>query len=207
MISLLIKLALALVGLTALLLGMVRAYPAHDDDLRRVLLPAPGCPAPCWQGIVVDVTTREEATAILEADPWVKQVYQTPLAVTWSWNGSQPALINGAQDGLLQIGGGVVRQIRIQTRIPFGDVWLALDRPDDARLLHPITPRSAYQIAAYEEVGIQSISAFDCPVKPPLFWQATITLGMGRGWKGEALSSRTIDIYRTPSWWWRLRDC
>jgi hypothetical protein len=206
-ISLLVKLALSLIALTALLLGVVRAYPADDDELRRVLLPAPECAAPCWQGIVVDVTTREEATRILEADSWVDRVYQTPLAVTWSWNGSQPALINSAQDGLLQIGGGIVRQIRIQTRIPFGDVWLALDRPDDARLLHPITPHSAYQIAAYEDAGIQSISAFDCPVKPPTFWQATITLGMGRGWKGETLSSRSIDIYQTTAWWWRLRDC
>lgn len=207
MIGLLLKLALSLVALTTLLLGVVRAYPANDDDLRRVILPPEGCTAPCWQGIVVDVTTRDEAVRILSANPWVEHVYQTRLALTWSWNGSQPALINSAQDGLLEIGGGVVRRIRIPTRILFGDVWLALDRPDDARLLHPITPYSAYQIAAYEAVGIQSISAFDCPVKPPTFWQATITLGMGRGWKGETLSSRTIDIYRTPAWWWRLRDC
>jgi hypothetical protein len=30
---------------------------------------------------------------------------------------------------------------------------------------------------------------------------------MGRGWKGETLSSRTIDIYHSSAWWWRLRDC
>ena len=206
MLRLLLKPLLLLVALTAVLIGAAHSQPADDSDLIALLLPAAGCATACWQGIEIGVTTRQEATELLEAHPWVDQVYQTALAVTWRWSGRQPERYNGAQDGLLQIGGGVVRQIRISTRIAFGEVWLLLDRPDDARVVQPISRFSAYQIADYD-VGIQAINSLICPVTPHNFWASTITLGMGEGWSTEALNSRSLDIYHVPFWWKRLRHC
>jgi len=206
MLRLILKPLLLLVVLCAVLIGAAYSQPADLSALGGLILPDAACASPCWQGIEIGVTTRQQAMELLEVHPWVAQVYQTALAVTWRWNGSQPPLFNGEKDGLLQIGGGVVRQIRIQTLIPFGDIWLLLDRPDDARVVQPVSRFSAYQIAAYS-VGIKAISSMDCPVTPESFWTGHITLGMGEGWSTEALNSRSLDIYHMPFWWNRLRYC
>ena len=200
-----LKPLLILIALNAALIGVVHSEPASDADLRALIVSS--CATSCWQGIEVGVTTREQATRILEANPWVERVYQTTIAVTWRWNGKQPTAINGAKDGLLQITGDIVRQIRIQTLIPFGDVWLMLDRPDDALLVQPLTHLDGYQIAFYNQAGIQAINSFSCPVTPSVFWSATITLGMGAIWSTEGLNSRSLNIYRSPGWWTHLRRC
>jgi hypothetical protein len=205
MITTCLKLTLVLIALTAGLIGVVRSQPSDSQPLYDLIVQ--DCEAPCWQGIKTDVTTREEATAILQASPWVAQIYQTPIAVTWRWSGRQPALIDGTKDGLLQLVGSRVTQIRIQTLVPFGDVWLLLDRPDDARLAQPLTRFTAYQIAAYKSLGMEAMITFDCPVTPSVFWSANITLGLGKIWSTEALNSRSLNIYHSASWWWLLRDC
>lgn len=206
MIGIFVKVTLLLVLVGSALLSAVHRDESDYADLSALLLPSPGCASACWNGIEIGVTTREEATRILEASPWVGEVYQTTLAVTWSWSGSQPSEINGARDGLLQIGNNRVRQIRIQTLIPFGDVWLLLDRPDSTRLVQSLTRSSSYQIASYDE-GIRAISTIGCSVTPEAFWTAPITLGIGDIWATEALNGRGFDIYRVSSWWRRLRFC
>jgi len=205
MLRMTLKALLILVLLTAALIGLVRASPADDQALRKLIVPV--CDSPCWQGIKTDVTTRQQATAMLQASPWVGQVFQTPIALSWHWSGRQPPLIDGTKDGFFQITGGVVTQIRIETLIPFGDVWLLLDRPDDARLAQPLTRMTALQIAAYETVGVEAMSTFDCPATPFTFWTATITLGMGKIWPVEALDSRNFNIYHAANWWRNLREC
>ena len=71
----------------------------------------------------------------------------------------------------------------------------------------PLTRLSAYQIAAYETFGVETMSTFDCPVTPARFWSSTITLGMGKIWPVEALNSRSFNIYHATAWWRHLRDC
>lgn len=206
MLGMLVKLILILTALAALLIGIAGIRTPGDDDLGTLILPSSDCAHACWNGIEIGVTTREEAMHILETSPWVEQVSQTSLTVTWRWSGTQPPQINGAKDGLLQIGNNIVRQIRIQTLIPFGDVWLLLDRPDNARLVELLSGANTYQIASYD-VGIQVISTIGCSVTPTRFWSAPVTLGMGEIWSMEALNGRGFDIYRAPSWWQRLRFC
>jgi hypothetical protein len=206
MVSVLLKLTLILVAVGSALVSAVHQPQGEDVGLRRLLLPAPGCASGCWNGIEIGVTTREEATRILETSPWVAEVFQTPLTVTWRWNGEQPPEINGERDGLMQIGNNRVRQIRIQTLIPFGDVWLLLDRPDNTQLVMTLTRSSAYQIASYDE-GIRAISTIGCSVTPTVFWSTPITLGIGDIWSTEALNGRGFDIYQSASWWHRLRFC
>ena len=205
MLRLILRSLLFLVLLTTALIGIVRSEPADDAALYHLIVS--GCTPPCWQGIITDVTTRQQATEILQSSPWVAQVYQTPIAITWRWSGQQPSLIDGAKDGLLQVAGSVVTQIRIQTRVPFGSIWLLLDRPDDARIAQPLTRSSAYQIAAYKTFSVETMSTFDCPVTPSRFWSATVTLGMGKIWSIEALNSRGFNIYHSPAWWRYLYAC
>lgn len=206
MLGLLVKLALSLTVLAVALVGVAQSLPPADDTVGTLILPATDCVNACWNGIEIGRTTRQEAVEILTASPWVERTFETSMTVTWRWNGTQPPEINGTRDGVLQIGNNLVRQIRIQTRIPLGEVWLLLDRPDYVRLVQPLTRSSSYQIASYD-VGIQVISTLGCSITPERFWTSPITLGMGDIWSTEALNGRGFDIYHTSSWWDRLRFC
>src|SRR4051794_36330487 len=115
MLRLILKILPLLLALTIGLIGVVRSEANDDAALHQLIVPA--CDTPCWQGIKPDLPTRQQATELLQASPWVAQVYQTPIAVTWRWSGQQPPQIDGTKDGLLQITGNVVTQIRIQTLI------------------------------------------------------------------------------------------
>lgn len=207
MLGVLVKLALALTMFAVALVGIAHNLsPSDENSVSMLILPSEDCDNACWHGIEIGKTTRQEAVDILNASPWVTRVFETSLTVTWRWSGSQPPEINGTRDGLLQIGNNLVKQIRIQTWIPFGDVWLLLDRPDYVRLVQPLTRSSSYQIASYD-VGIQVISTLGCSITPERLWSSPITLGMGDIWSTEALNGRGFDVYRTPSWWDRLRFC
>ncbi|MDZ4766408.1 MAG: hypothetical protein SGI73_17845 [Chloroflexota bacterium] len=165
---------------------------------------------PCWAGIRVGVTTRADAEAILGAHPWVGRVFSGATQLSWRWNGTQPALIDGARDGLIGLGAGVVQRLRIQTTVRYGEMWGALGAPDDALLVRPVSRYAAFQISMYDferPNALMVISSFGCPVTPREFWTSTTTLGMGDVWTTEALNGIRFDIYEQPGWWGRLRRC
>lgn len=183
------------------------ASTAHAAAIRALLVPD-GCAPPCWAGIRIGVTTREEAVTLLEASPWVGQVFSSEQQISWRWSGAQPALIDGERDGLIGLGGGVVQRIRLQTRIRFGDIWTLYGAPDDTLMVRLISSRSsAFQIARYDAISAQAISTFRCPVDPAAFWNATVTIGMGDIWTTEALNGVRFDIYHETGWWNPLRSC
>jgi hypothetical protein len=182
--------------------GAIRAQPYDRGELPLLLIERG-----CWQEICVDVTTRAEALRTLNTSDWVGEIFQTDLHISWRWSGAQPALIDASQDGLLRVQGGVVRQVRVRTHIPFGDVWMSLRQPDDALLVRPVSRFSAYQIALYEEEGVQTISTIRCPTSPYEFWNATTTFGFGELWLTDAINSIQFDIYGMESWWESLRRC
>lgn len=202
-------------GIAAVILGILIASTlalaqtgsGDEESVQSLLLGSLDCRAPCWMGVEVGVTRRDDAAQLLRSHPWVARVVVTDTAVIWRWNGQQPALINGAQDGLFKVTNGIVKQVRIQTNIPFGEVWLLLSRPDHTLLVRPLSRYSAFQIAGYADPGIQVISSISCPIDPAGFWWATITLGMGEIWTTEALNGRTFDIYDQSGWWRSLRHC
>ena len=126
MISFLLRLVPMLVIVCAVLISVIRAQPYDDGELRLVL-----GDGECWQGICIDVTTREDALRTLEANPWVGEIFQTTYNISWRWSGRQPGVLDASQDGLLSVTGDVVRQLRLITHVSFGDLWVTLDRPDD----------------------------------------------------------------------------
>jgi hypothetical protein len=140
MTAVILRLALALAGL-------ICAQPYDGRALAAFVSPPNGCPIPCWQGIRPGVTTAVEALYLLEQNPWVGQIKRGEFVISWTWSGQQPPFVDAAHEGLLGLTGGIVRQVRIQTLIPFGDLWALLRPPERARLVRPLSRASAYQIA------------------------------------------------------------
>jgi hypothetical protein len=202
MIALLVRLIPILAAAFALLVGAIRAQPYDDGELHVLL-----GDGECWQGICVGVSRRDDVLRTLEAHPWVGEIFQTDLHISWHWSGIQPRLIDDSQDGLLRVTGGVVRQVRVRTLVPFGDIWVSLDQPDAALLVRPVSRFSVYQIAMYEREGVQAITTISCPTNPDAFWKATATFGFGELWTTEAINGIRFDIYDTSSWWGNLRRC
>jgi hypothetical protein len=229
------RLALVLMIPFALIVAILpRAFAAlpFENDIRGLFGASESCSMPCWAGIRVGVTTRDQAEAILRAHPWVGTIFTTPAQLSWRWNGAQPAIIDGARDGLIGLGGGVVQRLRIQTTIPYGALWLALGAPDDALLVRPASRYAAFQISLYDPDSVGAslfganaaesgedaprggwtrmvliIHSFGCPAAPRAFWGSTTTLGMGDVWTTEALNSIRFDVYNAAEWWRRTRVC
>jgi hypothetical protein len=202
MITLFIRFVPALIAAFVLLVGMIRAQPYDDGDLRE-LLDQSGC----WQGICIGVTTRQDALRLLQASEWVGEIFQADLHISWHWSGRQSPLIDASQDGLLGVSSGVVRQLRVRTSVPFGAVWLLLSHPDDALLVRPFSRYNFSQIAMYDQLGMQAITTVVCPVNPLAFWKATTTLGFGDLWQSETIDGYNFDVYDTSFWWDNLRRC
>jgi len=145
--------------LSAALIWLLPAHapPASAEAVIALLTPD-GCAPPCWAGIRVGATTREEALTLLAANPWIGQVFSSEQQISWRWSGAQPALIDGERDGLIGLGGGVVQRIRLQTRIRFGDLWALYGAPDDTLMVRLISSRSsAFQIARYNAISAHAI--------------------------------------------------
>src|SRR5262245_29374883 len=92
---------LLLTVLFAACIGVIRAQPYDDADLRAFLTPGDDCRMPCFLGIRPGVTTLEEAAGILQAHEWVGDITienyphgDMPWGfVRWNWNGQQPAFL------------------------------------------------------------------------------------------------------------------
>jgi len=160
---------------------------------------------PCWQGIYLQQTTRDEALALLRDHPWIGQIFAANAAISWRWSGQQPPIYNPDQDGILRIEGDRVIQLRIQLRVGLGEVWLAFGPPSRVRLVRPVSLSGMYQIAYYDAAGVYFTSALNCPLPPSRFWQSYVTLGLGEIWLTEAINGVELPIYRQPDWWRQLR--
>ncbi|MCA9903244.1 MAG: hypothetical protein KC547_05250, partial [Anaerolineae bacterium] len=86
-----------------LIVGILRAGAGDDEALRAFLLPATGCPAPCWQGIRPGASSADDAQALLLANPWITSVNRTLTHISWRWSGAQPAYIDANAQGILYL--------------------------------------------------------------------------------------------------------
>lgn len=217
MIRHLLRIALFLVLFFALLIASIRARGYDAEGVHAVFASLDGCQpemqraaeaVPCWQGIRVGVTTRDEALALLRQHPWIGEVFEGAQHISWRWSGVQPALFDESQYGLLGFSGGVVQQVRLQTRVAFGDIWTLFASPNAMLMVRPAR-NTAYQIVSYErpQGPVQVISSLSCPVKPARFWASTTTLSLGQVWTTEALNGRPSDLYEQTNWWQRLYHC
>lgn len=166
---------------------------------------AVGSETPCWQGIYLEQTTREQALAILRAHPWIGQIFEANASISWRWNGQQPPIYHPDQDGILRVEGDRVIQLRVRLRIGIGDVWLASGPPERVRLVRPVSLSGMYQIAYYDRAGMYFTSALNCPLPTDQFWDTDVTLGLGEIWLTETINGVELPIYQQTGWWRRLK--
>ncbi len=163
-------------------IGLIRAQPYDDSELRAFLTPPEGCPMPCFMGIRSglsnDVATMDEAIAILEKHNWVGELDfqyaptdEIPTGtIQWTWSGSQPTIINDKRLGRIQVedlnydGMPTVTLVEIPTRITFGQVYLLLGQPEYSWFGYDPYGHGRNVHTVVYLPGIQLLSAVDCPV-------------------------------------------
>jgi hypothetical protein len=150
-----VRLSLLLTFAFAVLVGVIRAQPYDNGNLRAFLTTSHDCVIPCFMGIRPGVTTIEEAIAILETHEWAKalDLQGAPTearpsgTIWWSWSGAQPDYFYAGLSGRVELsdedgdGTAVVTRLEIPTTIPFAELYVLLGTADASWLvydsLHP----------------------------------------------------------------------
>ena len=209
MTGLIVRLALLTALLFGAAVGLIRAQPTSDEAVRLALDPTPDCPADaaCWMGITPGITTAREAAERLRVHPWVAEVLESEGGTAWTWSGQQPAFITPDRYGLLAVQGGKIITMRIQTTLPFGEVWAAWQAPTNSLLIRAMSRSSAYQIATWTDSALQVISNLSCPGRPDVLWKSAVSVGRGDIWTTEAINGFDFDVFGSPGWWDSVRQC
>jgi hypothetical protein len=201
------RLWLALFGkvglLCALALGAIRAIPREDAALYALLAAPDGCAAPCFLGIRPGETTRTQALAILRAHPYVDQVEDDALGVSWRWKrppqlGSLPDSSPGAPlFARIDYSGEAVGSIHMETSITWGDFLLLFGSPDQVASVNISAPSVRYHMfgAVYREQAFEIQTMTRCPINSPqAMWYSTVymvwpVVGLVRGGQAETVGS------------------
>jgi len=163
------RLALLLTLLFTACIGLIRAQPYDDSELRAFLTPPEGCPVPCFMGIRPGVTTVHEAVAILEAHEWVEEIsFPGSDSIVWRWNDLAPDMLDrnsGNAAGHIRLNeNNTVAVLAIPTRILFGDIWLILGKP---QMLESNT---------LSIEGVDYTRSQRCVGYPPFYWHTPIEI-------------------------------
>jgi hypothetical protein len=206
-----LRLTLILLLLFAAGITLLRALPYSPDDLLALFTSPSNCAAPCWNGIQPNITTLDEAAAVLEAGPYVADYQVTPGKLSWWWNGSQSALLDtsgsafhGRMEYALVYGEDRVTSIVLDTNVRLGDLQAALGSPD-LITLHVVQPQDASQragmiyLADYDAVTIFAL--LNCPLNVADFWQTPVYIAYGArtfDFEGQTFHSNAL-----PDWFFR----
>jgi hypothetical protein len=172
---LLFTVTLLLTLLFAACIGLIRAQPYDDMELRAFLAPPEGCPAPCFMGIRPGVTSAEEAIAILEGHDWIDTVsrYEATegvglVSLTATWSGRQPDLIDNVFVLWLSIRENTITNIYLRSRIPLGRIHLLLGAPDLSQAFDDSLETSSTTVSylgEYHDLDLFFLSLTPCPIK------------------------------------------
>ena len=179
----LLKVSAALLVVWLVVLAGVLNQRGDSDAVRAFLLS--DCAMPCWQGIRLGSSTLHEAVNVLNAHPWVVNISVDPnradmeALIGWSWNGQQPKIIGPPiLGGLAEVRRGQVQIIRMVTTIPFGEIWLALGKPDTGS----VRPSQAFNremdvhLAIYQDEGMIVRSLLPRPRRLWALWHAPVEI-------------------------------
>jgi hypothetical protein len=173
---LLLKSILILTILFTMSIALIRAQSYDPHDVRTFLMPPSGCPAPCWQGIRPGVTNVYDVMTLLKENIWIRSVQYENYStfsngyVRWTWSLSRPRVIR--ENGLsnLWFDENIAQNFHIVTDIPFGEVWLALGKPDR---LHVYRVNNWLQInGTYETESMMVMFKVPCSQSPRGLWLA-----------------------------------
>ncbi len=203
--------SLALTGLLALPVLLIRAQPYAPHDLYTFYIPAENCHPPCFMNIQPGITAAEEVYHIIRDHAWVSRLFDDTAitddggipgitgTISWEWSGAQPDWIDAQVRGEVRVRRGFAQFVTVSTAVWLGDVWLTLDvpdwevaliseRPDDLQSF--IYRRSAYQQAGY----LFETARVPCPASR--LWKMPVSLTV---WQRLALTPSTDDTARRNS--------
>jgi hypothetical protein len=171
------------ISLTALLLltQVTRLTPPPDV---RAILEESGCVLPCALGLHPGITRLDEATAQLQAHPWLSNAIVTQeLQRTGSgyvfleWSGRQPAAINDRLVASVWVEDGAVTLIRLPLTVTLGTlVWpfAPLSAVEFVRLSH-----TSSLVEATVGRGMVARVTLRCPFRRAAVWSESPELRLG----------------------------
>jgi hypothetical protein len=214
--SVAVKLIIAFIGVfvTGMTVVLGQARVTGDDltaSLNEILNPPAGCSMPCWQGIQPNATPAEEAAALLNAMPYVRDVQVSPNMISWWWTDDRPAVYQQTGrsfDGRMELAmvNGTLRvtSIVLATNLQVGQLELALGTPD-ALTLHTARAESERQGSGIVHVAhYGDMSAFNvlhCPMSVDDFWAASVFIAFGQ--PNLAFNGETHEVTELPNWFFR----
>ena len=177
MISFVVKAVAILVSLFMLAIGLIRAQPYNDSEIRAFFMPPPGCELPCWQGIRPGVTTIDEAKAVIEN---FGMLQGPPTVQRWEWNEVSPLFIR-SNVGRLVSWDEVVYQVDLPDVIGLSDVLITFGRPAWGRMRYDQmeTMHSVYYELYYPELGYRPLIV-DADCRTPMM-QITVSYMVREG--------------------------
>jgi hypothetical protein len=186
---LLFTLAFVLTPFFATCIGVIRAQPYDDSQLRAFLTPPDLCPLPCFMGIRPGAMTVDEAVTLLEAHEWVETTHDNTVVnyrsasvnvsgvILWDWSGLQPPLIDESFSGRLWITRGQVTGMYIGTHIRLGELWRLLGQPDIGLIVRSDTDETYLAlIANYTDIPLGVGADWHCPVNATTYWHAPLRI-------------------------------
>jgi hypothetical protein len=123
-----------------LCIGLIRAQPYDDSQLRAFLTPPDGCLMPCFMGIRPGVTTAGEAMDLLEHHEAVQEVALLhnettgeATDISWTWSDLQPGWLHPypGDTASAVVQEGLITQISLSTLLPLGDIWAVWGAPTE----------------------------------------------------------------------------
>jgi hypothetical protein len=129
------RLALVLMAVFVLAITAISSLPHDDSDVRAFLLPPEGCEAPCFLGIRIGISTKEEAIALFESQGGSitsdagRTYFDDSVEFLWQWNGPGVRFVRSDEPIIVDVIEGKVSRLRIPLRMSLGETWLALGAP------------------------------------------------------------------------------
>jgi hypothetical protein len=159
---------------------VIQSRPYDDHALRTFLIPD-NCPSPCWQGIRPGRMGIENALTILRSHAWMQNI-DTSLYdgfrgwITWEWNGHEPDWIIPSQQDSLWIDQNLVVNVNLLTSIRFGDIWLALGKPDWSNVYYARGSPIMRVFHGYEHGTLIVMVNVECNAGMEGLWFATTSI-------------------------------
>lgn len=169
-----LRLAALLTVAFGTMIGLVRARPADDPDLRTFLIPPDNCRPPCFLGVQPGITTVDDAMAILEASAWIADVEPSASFYDLHWSGSQPDFIDAGSLNYFMAETQVVGQIRLRTRLRLGDVYGLLGKPDASYWLLSGSGSGVFHALIYTRLGVEVSGYAPCPTHRQDLWRMPV---------------------------------
>ena len=181
MIRLCLRALAALALIFSVTISAILAQPRDDAAIRAFFSPPQGCSSPCFLGIRPGVTTHDQAVALLSTQPWINIVQSDANALSWTWNGKQPAFVSDFPSNFLlariDFQGGVVSAISVPTTTRWADFYFLFGSPDQASIITSSAPSVHYRVydAAYFAPGFEVQTTLRCPVTSrEAAWSSTV---------------------------------